>query len=300
MKTFASVFVIILLSMDLYAQTPLAFTGGSADMGFDHYTQGYDETLFTPQVMALKGKVRSCIVEEIIPDSKLSAAWDDSLRFQSYQLSYTFNNSGKAQQLDINFVTMGYRQPDEIKTAVRHGFVWDGPQLKVMSFMETFLNRSFLSVLEYNPNNTVKSEYWLAGWDGIFTGRLPFAIKYDYQKDGSCEVNGILEADNTKENVLKYTKRFDAKGRITYRCLYARDLRTLTPNNPQNAEVFHYAYNAEGKISKMTYQKGNAKPIVYEYDYKDPDVHGNYKLMQVRNESKVLLYEFGWEIEYFE
>lgn len=298
MKKLAST-LIILLSISVSAQTPLAFSVSyNTDMGFDHYTQGYDEALFTPQVMALKGKVRSCTVEEIIPESKIWNVWRDSMYLESYQLNYKFNNEGKIEELDVNLVTKGHQQPDKIKTDVRQGFLWDGSQLKVQSFLGTFLNRSFLSIPEYNSNRKIQSERWYAGRDGIFTGQLPFTIKYDYQKDGSYEVQGFREPDSGKEKILKYKKHFDAKGRLTERYLYTRDLRKVASSDPKEAEIFHYEYNAEGRVSRMTYQKGDSKPIVHVYDYKDQDVQGNYTLMQVCNESKALLYEISWTIAY--
>lgn len=300
MKKLASILTIF-LSIGISAQTPLVFSVSyNADMGFDHYNQGYDEALFTPQVMALKGKVRSCTVEEIIPESRIWNAWRDSMYLQSYQLSYKFNNDGKIEELDINLVTKGHQQPDKVKTDVRQGFLWDGTQLKVQSFLGTFLNRSFLSIPQYDSHHTIQSEKWYTGRDGIFTGQLPFTVKYDYQKDGSYEVQGFREPDSGKEKILKFKKRFDAKGRLTDRYLYTRDLRKVTSSEPKESETFHYEYNAEGRISKMTYQKGDAKPVVHVYDYKDQDAQGNYTLMQVRNENNALLYEIAWVIKYSE
>ncbi len=298
MRKIAFIAIAILLSAGSFAQTPFWFS--SHYMDFEQYTKGHDEVFFTSQVLNLKGKVRHCTIQEIVPDSKMEpvSKLSKPLAIRIHNLSYAFNAQSKPEYLDLNMVTISYREPETFSTIERHGFVWDeSGRLQLMSVLDMSLKRIFLSVMDYDANHQVQGEHWFGTTDQVFTYEIPFALKYDHHADGSCLLTGTLKTKN--DSIVKYTQTFDDQGRMTNRKIFNRDLGAKSPNDVDQAEVFDYVYDTDGRITKMSYTKGNNIPFVYFYTYTTPDEHGNFQVQKVLDSDRKLLYEISWKIEYF-
>ncbi len=293
--------VLFILSLTSgFAQSPLDFSGTSIDYLFEEYAQGLDETFFTPQVIKLRGKVKSCVIERIVaePEPKADGI---NVGYVFHQMNYSFNADSRLSELEINTVHKPYGKAAFVsKKVIRHGFVWEGEKLKLQSFLDVEMNSTKLSVPEYNSDGRIRCEHWYRSSNGVFVEEYPIAVTYAYQPNRGFEITGKVKRYDERDEIVKYSKTFDSLGRIVKRSIYNRDLRLGAKNDPLETETFDYQYNDKGQIVKLIYSKGNSTPIVYFYNYKEPDALGNYRIQQVLDKDQKLLYEIGWTIEYYD
>src|ERR1041384_3088039 len=92
MKIRGIFFLILIMNNFCWGQSPFNF-GGSVRMDLldGKYKQGYDEYLFDHVVKQLKGKISTCTIEEIFPDTKLKLGNMPETEAILYNVVYTFD-----------------------------------------------------------------------------------------------------------------------------------------------------------------------------------------------------------------
>lgn len=296
LKTILTCFIAS-ITLNAKTQTPLDFGGGlHLELLDPTYKEGFDEALFVPMVMALKGNIKNCSIEQMAPGTQPRKGESALV----YRYTYGFKSAGTFNSMHIDLIEKTYDKKDTIKAhIVEEGFIMENEKPKLVSYHDVDLKQTKLVVYEYNSHNKALAQRWYTMKNNAVDLTLPLKVDYTYSKKGMCTATGVLDKSYTgKGNLVKFTLEYDKDNRLIKRTIYNRDLRSTAENTPANMEVYTYSYSGDDCIVSMTYTKGTEKTKHYFFTCTNPDQKGNMQKQEVRDENKKLVYEINWAYEY--